>query len=75
MIDLHHAELVVGDIIHLETGNILPVDALVFQSNNLSADESSMTGETDMMPKKVPTTFEEHVNPFLISGSKIMGKK
>lgn len=36
------------------------------------ADESSMTGETDTMPKKVPTTFDENVNPFLISGSKIM---
>ena len=32
-----------------------------------------MTGETDSMPKKVPTTFDEKVNPFLISGSKIMG--
>lgn len=31
-----------------------------------------MTGESELMPKKVPTSFEEKVNPFLISGSRVM---
>lgn len=73
-IDINHSDLLVGDVLFLETGNILPVDAIIFESNDIVVDESSMTGESDLIPKKVPKTFEEEkINPFLISGSKIMG--
>jgi len=50
--------LVVGDIVHLETGEILPVDGLLFKSNNVSVDESSVTGETNLVRKGVPSTYE-----------------
>lgn len=71
--DISHFDLVVGDILLIETGEILPVDGIVIQSNGIMADESSLTGEPDAMPKKVPTNFDDRdINPFLISGSKIL---
>lgn len=55
-------------------GEILPVDGLLFKSNNITADESSITGETHLVRKGVPNNYEsaERKSPFLISGSKIM---
>jgi Ca2+ transporting ATPase len=74
VISMNIYELLVGDVVHIETGEILPVDGLVFKSNNLSADESQVTGETNLVRKAVPTTYdsEERVSPFLLSGSRIM---
>lgn len=39
-------ELVVGDIIHIETGDKIPVDARLIESVGLQVDESSLTGES-----------------------------
>ena len=84
IIQLNIYELLVGDIILIETGSenflytiigeILPVDGMLFKSNNITADESSITGETQLVRKSVPTTYEssERKSPFVISGSKIM---
>lgn len=40
------SELVVGDIISLEAGNIVPADIRLLNSNNFACDESSLTGES-----------------------------
>lgn len=64
-------DAVVGDIQYVETGEILSVDGLLIEGNNLLADESSMTGETDSIKKRVPTTYTNE-NAFLLSGCKIM---
>eukprot|EP00357_Protocruzia_adherens_P000643 CAMPEP_0115020002 /NCGR_PEP_ID=MMETSP0216-20121206/29824_1 /TAXON_ID=223996 /ORGANISM="Protocruzia adherens, Strain Boccale" /LENGTH=1039 /DNA_ID=CAMNT_0002391669 /DNA_START=186 /DNA_END=3305 /DNA_ORIENTATION=+ len=67
-------DLVVGDIAYLNTGEKLPVDAMVIQSSSLVADESSLTGETDPVKKACPTYKEpagRQPSPFLISGSEI----
>lgn len=61
-----------GDIVYIETGNILPVDGVVFQGSNLSIDESSITGETDLIKKVPPENYAGKENPFLVSGSKVM---
>lgn len=59
---------------HNTIGEILPVDGILYKSNNVTADESSITGETQLVRKSVPTTYEssERKSPFVISGSKIM---
>lgn len=65
--------LVVGDIIQITTGEILPIDGVVVSSNKIMADESSVTGESDAILKNPPINFsDEKLNCFLISGSKII---
>jgi Ca2+-transporting ATPase len=39
-------EVVVGDVLELETGDAVPADARLLQTANLSAEESSLTGES-----------------------------
>lgn len=56
LIKLNMQELVVGDIIQLETGDEIPADALIISAHELKVDESSLTGETDAVSK---ATIEE----------------
>ncbi len=44
-------DLVVGDIILVETGDKIPVDARLLESTNLQVDESSLTGESNSVNK------------------------
>jgi len=40
-------ELVVGDIIKLETGMRIPADCVIIEGTDLATDESAMTGEPE----------------------------
>ena len=44
------------------TGDLLPADGVIIQSNDLKVDESSLTGESDHVKKG-----EQH-DPMLLSG-------
>ena len=41
------AELVPGDIVILETGNVIPADARLLESTGLFCDEAALTGESE----------------------------
>ncbi|RUS23580.1 E1-E2 ATPase-domain-containing protein [Jimgerdemannia flammicorona] len=60
-------DLNVGDILLLEPGDIIPVDALYLDGHNLACDESSATGESDTMKKR-----EAPGDCFILSGSKVL---
>lgn len=45
-------QLVPGDIIHLEAGNIVPADVRLVEIHTVSIDESSLTGESNAVHKK-----------------------
>ena len=49
--EMHEDELLVGDIIKIDYGNIIPADGLMVEGNEIRIDESSMTGETDLCLK------------------------
>lgn len=57
--------LVVGDIVRVDLGDMIPADGIVFDEKELKLDESAMTGESDLMVKGPE-------NPFLLSGTKVM---
>ncbi|KAF9202331.1 hypothetical protein BGZ49_007493 [Haplosporangium sp. Z 27] len=50
-------DVVVGDILHLEPGDVISADGIFLGGHNLKCDESAMTGETDAVKK---VTFEEY---------------
>ncbi|MDD2370567.1 MAG: calcium-translocating P-type ATPase, PMCA-type [Firmicutes bacterium] len=56
-------DLVVGDIILIETGDKIPVDARLLESINLQVDESSLTGESDPVDKKSDLIIENEHTP------------
>uniref|UniRef100_A0A0N5AFG6 Calcium-transporting ATPase n=1 Tax=Syphacia muris TaxID=451379 RepID=A0A0N5AFG6_9BILA len=64
--DVIVSDLVVGDIARVKYGDLLPVDGLLLQSNDLKIDESSLTGESDLI-KKSPDT-----DPVILSGTNAM---
>ena len=75
-------DVLVGDIIHLEAGDIVPVDGIFVDGSGIMCDESSTTGESDAIRKTpsntVMTALESGqstngLDPFIISGTKVLG--
>lgn len=65
-------DLLVGDILHLNYGDIAPVDGLVVK-DTVTIDESSMTGESDLAIKVCEVDkMSVKKNPFIISGTKVV---
>lgn len=73
-------DILVGDVMHLEPGDMIPVDGIFISGHNVKCDESSATGESDLL-KKFPgdeayAAIKTHQNlskldPFIISGGKV----
>ena len=65
-------ELVVGDIMKVSIGSIIPADGLVLEAFSIKADESSKTGESDLVAKgPFLNEMTPKTSPFLLSGSKL----
>lgn len=73
-------DILVGDVMHLEPGDMIPVDGIFISGHNVKCDESSATGESDLLRKhsgdEVYEAMESHQNvskldPFIISGGKV----
>ncbi|KAL4816231.1 hypothetical protein BDW67DRAFT_55649 [Aspergillus spinulosporus] len=75
-------EVLVGDILHLEPGDLVPVDGIFIDGHNVKCDESSATGESDQLKKtggeqvmrllEQGHTKQQDLDPFIISGSKVL---
>jgi Ca2+-transporting ATPase len=73
-------ECFVGDIMIMDQGDVIPVDGIFIDGYNVSCDESSATGESDLM-KKTPAievwkAIQEgrelkKMDPFILSGAKV----
>jgi Ca2+-transporting ATPase len=51
-------ELVPGDVVLVETGNIVPADGRVIESANLRVEEAALTGESEAVEKHADLVFE-----------------
>ena len=51
-------QLVPGDIVILETGNVVPADGRVLEGVNLRAQEAALTGESEAVDKDASLIFE-----------------
>ncbi|RYO74622.1 hypothetical protein DL764_010775 [Monosporascus ibericus] len=79
VINVH--DLLVGDVVHLEPGDVIPVDGIYIDGHDLKCDESSATGESDAI-KKTPAHLvtkalecggsTKGLDPFIISGAKVL---
>lgn len=66
VIQIHVAEIVVGDIAQIKYGDLLPADGVLIQGNDLKIDESSLTGESDHVKKSLDK------DAMLLSGTHVM---
>lgn len=80
-------DVMVGDVMHLFAGDLIPVDGIFINGHGVKCDESSATGESDLLKKtsadevfaalkdvadgKSPREDINKLDPFIISGSKV----
>ncbi|KAL4791350.1 hypothetical protein BDV19DRAFT_401456 [Aspergillus venezuelensis] len=62
--------ILVGDIVHLETGDVIPADGILVQGFSVQCDEFSATGESDQKSAAVGEHTAVH-DPLMLSGSKV----
>ena len=60
---LPSARLVQGDIILLESGDMVPADARICEANSLSVQESALTGESEACSKTADGIFDSDCPP------------
>lgn len=70
-------DVVVGDILFLEPGEIVPVDGVFLAGHNVRCDESGATGESDAVRKAPFDEIDQEgakgkTDCFMISGSKVV---
>lgn len=81
-ITINVKDVLAGDVLHLEPGDMVPVDGIYIGGHNVKCDESSATGESDALKKvggdQVMRLIEEghtdlkKLDCFIISGSKVL---
>lgn len=74
-------DILAGDVLLLEPGDMIPVDGVLIEGFGVKCDESQATGESDIIRKKsadeVFAAIENHeslkkMDPFMQSGSRVM---
>lgn len=60
-VDIPAREIVPGDILKIDTGDILAADVRIIESHRLSIDEAALTGESEPVDKISATLEDEHI--------------
>jgi len=84
---LSGSEILVGDVVIIDPGDVIPADGILLTGDNVMCDESSATGESELVHKtpgdqvfrKLQDRGEEHadslhpgLDPFILSGTKVL---
>lgn len=73
-------DIMAGDVVHLEPGDLVPADGVLIEGFNVECDESQATGESDLIRKRpaddVFRAIEKHetlkkMDPLIQSGARI----
>jgi len=77
-VEIPRREVVVGDVVIVETGDEVPADGKLFESTDLQVDESSLTGEPmtnkEVSSEKLEARGEEaYPKDMLLRSSMVMG--
>jgi P-type Ca2+ transporter type 2C len=74
-------DILAGDVLYLEAGDLVPADGVLISGYNVQCDESSVSGESDQKKKtpgdEVIAQIEagastSKLDPFIISGSRVL---
>ncbi|KAJ3346499.1 Calcium-transporting ATPase 10, plasma membrane-type [Kappamyces sp. JEL0680] len=65
-LELNSSEVLIGDLVTIQTGVVLPADGVLVSGHDISCDESSMTGEPFAIEKDAAK------DPFLLSGTNVV---
>ena len=74
IIDLKADDLLVGDVVHISMGEIMPADLLLVEGNGIKIDESSLTGESKPVSKEryedcINKETKKNISPIILSGT------
>lgn len=73
-------DVLVGDVMRLEPGDLIPVDGILIEGHGVKCDESSATGESDIIKKQAASDVYRAIearqdvrklDPFILSGAKV----
>lgn len=83
--DVSVYDILVGDVVCMNQGDLIPADGIIIESNEIKCDESSATGESDQMKKTAGKEVYDRItanggsvvgleklDPFVISGAKVL---
>ena len=81
VVEIPRREVVVGDVVIVETGDEVPADGRIFESTDLQVDESSLTGEPITNKESLPLSpskergdsGEAYPKDMLLRSSMVMG--
>ena len=77
-IDIKSDDILVGDLIHVQVGDILPADLILVEGSGVQIDESSLTGESKPLKKETYEKCQEIIDnkkinkvpsPLMLSGT------
>ena len=72
--DTKSEDLLVGDIIYISTGDSIPADLLLIESNGIKIDENALTGESRPVSKEpfdicIKNQTKKNLSPIILSGT------
>ncbi|KAJ5367251.1 ATPase P-type K/Mg/Cd/Cu/Zn/Na/Ca/Na/H-transporter [Penicillium brevicompactum] len=69
------SDIVVGDVVHINPGDIVPADGILISGHQVKLDESAATGESDPVDKHTVDAVRdasEQIDPFILSHTKVV---